>query len=68
MKTELYDYDIFPKVVQAGVPTAITIHPLGLHAAFPSAVRLTVSPLQERVYPQDSTPPRHLSLQFDPGR
>lgn len=56
MKTELYYYDVFPKVVRAGAPTAITLRPLGLHAAFSDKVHLTVSPLQERAYPQDDTP------------
>ena len=35
MKTELYNFDIYPKVVKAGEPVEITIRPLGLQSAFP---------------------------------
>ena len=34
MKTELLNYDIFPKVFPAGKTVKITIKPLGAHAAF----------------------------------
>ena len=34
MKSELYRYDIFPKVILTGVEKEITIQPLGAHAAF----------------------------------
>ena len=56
MKTELYNYDIFPKVVKAGEPVEITVRPLGLQSAFPANVELGVYPLQERIYPRDNTP------------
>ena len=36
MKTELAYYEIFPKIVRAGVKTEITIRPLGRHAEFKS--------------------------------
>lgn len=56
MKTQLYDYDVFPKVIKSGVPTEITIRPLGKHAAFGETVQLRVQPLQERTYELDDTP------------
>lgn len=34
MKTELSYYEIFPKIVPAGIPMEITVRPLGAHAAF----------------------------------
>ena len=34
MKTELLNYDIYPKVFLAGRPAGVTIRPLGAHAAF----------------------------------
>jgi len=37
MKSNLYNYDIFPKVFLAGKDADITIRPLGAHAAFRSA-------------------------------
>lgn len=36
MKQELYDYDIYPKVLLAGATARVTIRPLGAHAAFPA--------------------------------
>jgi len=56
MKTELYDYDIFPKVIPAGKESEITVKPLGWHAAFKNDVtyKLSVYPLEEgtpRDYP-----------------
>ena len=42
MKQVLYDYDIFPLVFPVGAPTEITIKPLGIHAAFSGAYRVTV--------------------------
>jgi len=45
---ELHNYDIFPKVVQAGKATEITIQPLGLHAAFKDEeYNLSVHPFDE---------------------
>lgn len=32
MKTELHDYDIYPKVIPVGKETEITVKPLGFHA------------------------------------
>lgn len=34
MKTELHDFDVFPKVIPADSESEITIKPLGAHAAF----------------------------------
>lgn len=34
MKTELHNYDIYPKVFLVGTPVTITIRPLGDHVAF----------------------------------
>jgi hypothetical protein len=45
---ELYDYDIFPKVVPSGKESTITIQPLGAHVAFTqSAYALLLCPLDE---------------------
>ena len=52
MKQTLYDYDVYPLVFPAGVPTEITVRPLGAHAAFPADVRVTLHRL-------DSGSPRH---------
>lgn len=38
MLTALHNYDVFPKVLRAGVETEITIEPLGRHAALTPAV------------------------------
>ncbi len=48
-KTELHDYDIFPKVVPAGKTARVTVKPLGWHAAFRAdcAYELAVCPLDE---------------------
>lgn len=56
MKTELYNYDIFPKVVAAGKPVEITVRPLGLQSAFAESNSVKVYPLQERIYDLDETP------------
>jgi len=34
MKTELANYCVSPKIIRSGVPTEVTIKPLGAHAAF----------------------------------
>ena len=49
MKTELHNYDIFPKVVSAGKKSQITIKPLGRHAEFKEEAKykLSVCPLNE---------------------
>jgi hypothetical protein len=49
MKTELHNYDIFPKVIQAGKESQITVKPLGWHSAFEKDKNYTVSicPLHE---------------------
>ena len=66
MKTELYYYDIYPKVVAAGKATEITIRPLGRHAAFPEKTTLKVYPLQERIYPLDDTPRQRAEFTLEP--
>ncbi len=67
MKTELYDYDIWPKVVSAGRETEITVRPLGLQSAFPGQVTVEICPLQERIYPLDGTPRQRASFRLSPG-
>ena len=66
MKTELYNFDIYPKVVKAGEPVEITIRPLGLQSAFPATVELGVYPLQERIYPCDNTPRQRANYTLTP--
>ncbi len=52
MKTELYYYDVYPKVIVENKEVEITIRPLGLQCAFPKdGVLLQVCPLHERSYP-----------------
>jgi hypothetical protein len=60
---ELHNYDIFPKVVVSGRKTAITVKPLGWHAAFKVGVTYTVQlcPFDEG-YPEDY--PRRLNRIF----
>ncbi len=43
MKTELYNYDIYPKVMLAGKSTEITIKPMGFHAGFTAGQRYTLT-------------------------
>lgn len=45
MKSELYNYDIFPMVFPAGEPVEITVKPLGCHSAFPDDVTVRVQRL-----------------------
>ena len=66
MKTELYIFDIFPKVVEAGKETEITIRPLGLQSACVGQATLKVFPLQERIYPQDETPRQRAEYKVTP--
>ena len=48
MKTELHNYDIYPKVVKTGKSTKITIRPLGSHALFSQGTyTLRVTPMNE---------------------
>lgn len=49
MKTELHNYDIFPKVLPAGKTSSITIKPLGWHAAFKRGAnyKLAIHPVNE---------------------
>ncbi|HBL40514.1 MAG TPA: hypothetical protein DDY98_02665 [Ruminococcaceae bacterium] len=55
MKTELHNYDIFPKVFPAGKAVSITVKPMGLHAAFvEESYTMVICPLDEgcdRDYP-----------------
>lgn len=50
MKTELTNYEVYPKVVLAGKETALTIRPLGAHAAFHDDTHYTL-----RVIPMNET-------------
>ena len=58
MKSELYDYDIFPKVFPVGKEVTVTIKPMGQHAAFTeSSYEMLLCPLDqgtERDYPHYS--------------
>ncbi len=42
MKTELCNYDIFPKVLIEGREATVTVKPLGAHAAFESGIDYTI--------------------------
>lgn len=66
MKTELYNYDIYPKVVAAGKETEITIRPLGLQSAFEAENTVKVYPLQERIYNLDETPRQRAEYKLAP--
>lgn len=66
MRTELYNYDIFPKVVTAGKEVEITIRPLGLQSAFAEETVLKVYPLQERIYELDETPRQRAEYKLTP--
>ena len=66
MKTELYNFDIFPKVVVAGKETEITIRPLGLQSAFDAENTVKVFPLQERIYELDETPRQRAEFKLSP--
>lgn len=50
MKTDLYNYDIFPKVFPENNEIALTIKPLGRHAAFApgEAYQVDIMPMLER--------------------
>ena len=47
MRQESADYEVFPKIVEAGRKTAIGIRPLGQHAEFDERTdyRITVIPM-----------------------
>ncbi len=66
MRTELYNYDIFPKVVTAGKEVEITIRPLGLQSAFAEETVLKVYPLHERIYELDETPRQRAEYKLTP--
>ena len=66
MKTELYNYDIFPKVVAAGKEVEITIRPLGLQSAFAEENSVKIYPLQERIYELDDTPRQRAEYKLSP--
>lgn len=66
MKTELYNYDVYPKVVTAGKPVEITIRPLGLQSAFSETNSVQIRPTQERVYPLDDTPRQRAEYALSP--
>ncbi len=57
-KTELYDYDIYPKVFPVGKEVTVTIKPMGLHAAFTeSSYEMLLCPMEQgtpRDYPHGS--------------
>ena len=45
MRTELYNYDIFPKVFLVGDEANITVKPLGAHAVFADTVKISINSL-----------------------
>lgn len=49
MKSELYNYDIFPKVFLTGTEKTITIKPLGIHAQFDPETTYDVYVKESRV-------------------
>ena len=50
MKTELYNYDIYPKVIETGKETTVAIAPLGFHARFSKeSYDITVAPMNETI-------------------
>lgn len=58
MKTELHNYDIYPKVVLTGAQTRFTIHPLGAHAALSGEYQVSIHPLADASplhYPERGT-------------
>ncbi len=66
MITELYNYDIYPKVVPVDRETEITVRPLGGQSAFPRQVTVGICPLEERIYPLDATPRQRASFSLSP--
>lgn len=68
MKTELHYYDIFPKVVRAGIPTEITIRPLGLQSAFPQRGRMRIQPLHERTHALDKVRRGGETMEYTVGK
>ena len=65
ISNELRNYDIFPKVVPAGKTSAITVKPLGWHAAFKQGetYSLNVCPLDEGRW--SDYPDRPNKFEFD---
>lgn len=50
MRTELHDYDIYPKVIETGKETNVTIAPLGAHAKFSKErYSITIAPMNETI-------------------
>ena len=50
MKTELFDYDIFPKAFPCDEEVLVTVKPLGAHAAFDGDYKIRVRALNEGDY------------------
>ena len=53
MKTDLYYYDVYPRVIPAGQTSRITIRPLGKQSAFHPDTELEVKPLNDRNFDFD---------------
>ncbi len=66
MVTELYYFDIYPKVVPAGKTTRMTIQPLGKQSAFPATIELEIKPLNDRNFDFDGREPVPQLLTLSP--
>lgn len=53
MKTDLYYYDVYPRVIPAGKTSRITIRPLGKQSAFYPDTELEIKPLNDRNFDFD---------------
>lgn len=73
MKRELADYEVFPKIIESGRKTGITIQPLGIHAGFDpdTEYRVTFLPMgqsnesENTEYDQIIVKPRMGALIFE---
>ena len=66
MKTELYYFDVYPKVVPAGETTRITVQPLGRQSSFPASIDIEVKPLNDRNFDFDGRDPVPQVLTLSP--
>ena len=67
MKTALYYYDIYPKVVPAGQVSQITVKPLGSQSSFPALIEVEVKPLNDRNFDFDGRDPVPQILTLSPA-
>ena len=66
MKTELYYFDVYPKVVPAGQTSRITVQPLGRQSSFPASIDIEVKPLNDRNFDFDGRDPVPQVLTLSP--